>query len=349
MDITFIIGNGFDINCGMKCTYRDVYKGYVKEPSASPVVAKFKKEIASDIQTWADFEVAMAQYLPNFFYEKEFLLCLRDFKKYLSLHLKKEDEKFSNLLSDIEITNKTNREMVHSLNTFYHGISHNLDYQIETLIRKSSPYFRAITFNYTSVFDRLYTPLKGAKEDNVLHIHGSLKDNDIVLGMDNMKQLPTTPFQLSTRAERAFIKPMFNKAFDEARFTKAMSWIQSSTIICVYGLSLGESDFTWRNLLFKWLLEDNSRHLFLYDYSCSSLSNLTADEKLDYEDDAKEQLLTSWKVLRSEQRACIDRIHIPCGRNIFNIGTILQKELDKSEISENSKQNTLSKLSNIAG
>lgn len=347
MDITFIIGNGFDINCGLKCTYRDVYKGYVKEPSTSPVIATFKKNIASDIQTWADFEVAMAEYLPNFMYEKDFLLCLRDFKKYLSFHLKKEDEKFSKFLSDTRIANKTHQEMTHSFNTFYRGISHNLDHQIEALFRRSAPYFRVITFNYTSFFDKLYSPIKGSKEGKVLHIHGSLKDNDIVLGMDNLRQLPTAPFQLSARAERAFIKPMFNKAFDEDRFTKAVSWIQSSTIICVYGLSLGKSDFTWRNLLRKWLLEDNSRHLFLYDYSRSSLSNLTADEKLDYEDDTKEQLLASWKIPVNEQRTCFDRIHIPCGRNIFNIGTILQEELEKSETSEKSIKDSSSKVTAI--
>lgn len=345
MTVTFIIGNGFDINCGLKCTYKDIYQGYVKETSKSLVIDKFKEDIASDIPTWADFEVAMAQYLPNFYSEKDFLLCLRDFKKYLTFHLKKEDEKISKLLLDPQIANEIKREMTHSFITFYHGISHNLDHQIETLFQKSAPYFRAITFNYTSVFEELYHHIKVSKEDDVLHIHGSLKDNDIVLGMDSMNQLPTAPFELSTRAERAFIKPVFNEVFDEVRFTNAISWIQNSTIICVYGLSLGESDFTWRNLLCKWLLEDNSHHLFLYDYSRSSLSNLTADEKLDYEDDSKEQLLTSWEVPINERKNCIDRIHIPCGRNIFNIGAILQKELEKSNINE--RLNAISELTNI--
>lgn len=349
MNITFMIGNGFDINCGLKCTYRDVYNEYVKEPSSSASVEKFKKEIASDLQTWADFEVAMAEHMSSFLYEKDFLLCLRDFKKYLNFYLKKEEGKFTKLLLDDQIRFETDKEMIQSLNTFYRGISHNLDHQIEEMLHSSAPFLRAITFNYTSIFDELYNHIKGSKEDYVLHIHGSLSDNDIVLGMDNTKQLPLTAFQLSERTERAFIKPTFNKIFDETRFTKAMTWIQNSTVICVYGLSLGDSDYTWRNMLFKWLLEDNSRHLFLYDYKYSSLSNLTADEKFDYEDEAKESLFHLWKALKSEQTACMDRIHIPCGRNIFNIGTIFQKKLEESSINEKSKKDLLKELNNKAG
>ena len=31
MSTLFLIGNGFDVNCGMKTKYTDVYEGYINE------------------------------------------------------------------------------------------------------------------------------------------------------------------------------------------------------------------------------------------------------------------------------------------------------------------------------
>ena len=40
MGTLFLIGNGFDINCGMKTRYTDVYKKYIKEKTVSEIVKK---------------------------------------------------------------------------------------------------------------------------------------------------------------------------------------------------------------------------------------------------------------------------------------------------------------------
>ena len=42
--ITFMIGNGFDLACGLKSRYTDTYEGYVSSDSSSPVIEKFKKK-----------------------------------------------------------------------------------------------------------------------------------------------------------------------------------------------------------------------------------------------------------------------------------------------------------------
>ena len=63
MTVTFMIGNGFDINCGIKCSYRDVCAGYSKTESKSELIAEFKKNIDKDLDTWADFEMAMNKHI----------------------------------------------------------------------------------------------------------------------------------------------------------------------------------------------------------------------------------------------------------------------------------------------
>ena len=65
-----------------------------------------------------------------------------------------------------------------------------------------------------------------------IHIHGRLS-GDIVLGIDNADQFGSIPFVLSRKMNRAFIKPAFNKEFDENRAAKAASLIERSDVIYV--------------------------------------------------------------------------------------------------------------------
>ena len=96
--------------------------------------------------------------------------------------------------------------------------------------------------------------------------------------------------------------------------------------ICVYGMSLGDSDMSWRNEIIEWLRGDKQHHLFVYKYSFSDLKFFTATEKLDIEDDAKEQLLLEWGIDDDE---LLNQIHIPCGKNIFNVENVINAVLHK--------------------
>ena len=42
MKIVYLIGNGFDLNLGLKTSYRDFYKKYIKQKSNSEIVENFK-------------------------------------------------------------------------------------------------------------------------------------------------------------------------------------------------------------------------------------------------------------------------------------------------------------------
>ena len=56
MKITFLIGNGFDISCGMKSSYKDVCNVYKHTYSDNKVLQNFKDEISD----WGDFEMELA-------------------------------------------------------------------------------------------------------------------------------------------------------------------------------------------------------------------------------------------------------------------------------------------------
>jgi len=328
MSTLFLIGNGFDINCGMKTRYTDVYPKYINRSSKSEVIKKFKENISADFETWGDFEMAMGEYAKELQSEAEFLECIRDFAHYMEGHLVEENNKLKKLLSDKNIFSAVAQEMGQSFRSFYTDISHNID---STMQQRNATYyvdFKAISFNYTDIFDVLWEELVAPYSKNsVIHIHGELHDAP-VFGVDNIEQIKAN-YAFTRRGKRGFIKPIFNSLYDEQRVLSAKKIIKNSWTICAYGMSLGDSDLSWRNEVIEWLKTNKDHHLFVYKYNFSKAKYLTVAEKMDIEDDAKEQLLSEWEI--DEKDELFEQIHIPCGKNIFNIEAVLKRELGKSD------------------
>lgn len=328
MSTLFLIGNGFDINCGMKTRYTDVYQKYINQSSKSEVIKNFKENISADFETWGDFEIAMGEYAKELQKEEEFLECIRDFAHYMEGHLVEENNKLKKLLNDKNIFSAVAQEMEQSFRSFYTDISHNID---STMQQRNATYyadFKAISFNYTDVFDVLWEErVAPYSKNSVIHIHGELQDAP-VFGVDNIEQIKAN-YVFTRRGKRGFIKPIFNSLYDEQRVLSAKKLIKNSWTICAYGMSLGDSDLSWRNEVIEWLKSNKDHHLFVYKYDFSKAKYLTVSEKMDIEDDAKEQLLLEWEI--DEKDELFEQIHIPCGKNIFNIEAVLTRELGKSD------------------
>ena len=96
----FLIGNGFDLNCGMNTRFSDVYKEYVNSDSKSPIIEAFKREISLDIDRWGDFEMEMCDYAQSLKTEKEFVECVRDFSVYMREYLDREQKLFFKRIND---------------------------------------------------------------------------------------------------------------------------------------------------------------------------------------------------------------------------------------------------------
>lgn len=339
MKVTFLIGNGFDINCGLKCQYKDVYRDYIVRDSRSINIEKFKREISENLDNWSDFEVEMSNYYSKCNTDDEFIECLRDFKIYLAMHLKKEEESFRNRYSgNGYILNKIKQEMETSFKTFFQDITNNLTTNIQNQINITGISFDFISFNYTEVFDDIYKIYLGSTEaNNVIHIHGNL--NETVLGMDNIEQFRNTKNGklISDRAQRAFIKPVFNQQFDTYRVDKATAFIKESDIICSFGMSWGISDKTWTKLVLDWVAGNPSRQLFVYRYKDSKKSFGTIDERMDNEDEAKKNFLKEQKIEDSSE--FFEQLHIPCGKNIFNIDTVIEEATEEYEDITREKEN----------
>lgn len=66
--ITFILGNGFDLNLGLHTKYVDMYENYtLKRTHESENLKTFKDTLRNNAyDTWSDFEMGMANYAQRF-------------------------------------------------------------------------------------------------------------------------------------------------------------------------------------------------------------------------------------------------------------------------------------------
>ncbi len=278
--VTFMIGNGFDLACGLKSSYKDSYEGYINSASSSDVIMRFKKAIEKDIETWADFEMKIAEYAKNFNSEAELVECISDYKTYLNNYLEKEQQNIIDLQEYNEkLNNAWINEIERSLKKFYSMLTPNAQRSISLSLTDNYPtQYQFISFNYTNILDVLLEELlRHCKENSTnllckipsIHIHGKL-GVDVTLGVDNESQINNLPYSLSNRGKRRIIKTSFIEEYDTKRKEDALSYIESSNTICVFGLSLGESDITWRMALLDWLLRDNNHHVVYFNYSLAT-------------------------------------------------------------------------------
>lgn len=326
MGVTFLIGNGFDLNLGMKTRYTDMYDSYIKSKSKSTVIDKFKKDLQKEehnhYQNWSDFEMGMARYAKNFTDENEFIECIRDFKAHMVKCLKIEEERF---LNDFWLNADFNR-MIDSITNFHYGCTPNNRYEIEKVMTiKGLCKCWFITFNYTNILDEVLPEISGPNEgcdvnfdidESVIHIHGDL-ENDVVLGVDNKNQIKSN-FDITTKTNMAFIKPEFNKEFDHRRVDNAIKLINGNSVVCAYGLSLGESDNMWAKILKDWLLSNPQHHLIYYVYDETQIPSYNYDEKMEKEEELKEEVYKKLNLSETHISSVKKRIHIPVSYNIFD-------------------------------
>ena len=64
MNVTYLIGNGFDLGLGLKTRFSDFLPIYISEKSKDEDILEFQEDIAKSIDDWSDFELQLV--LSNF-------------------------------------------------------------------------------------------------------------------------------------------------------------------------------------------------------------------------------------------------------------------------------------------
>ena len=124
---------------------------------------------------------------------------------------------------------------------------------------------KIISFNYTSIIERMTRDRFCASKGNLLHIHGSLAPyDDIVFGVEDSAKLSK---------EHVFLYKAHSPHLKVQEFS---DWLNSAERIIFYGYSLGDTDRQYFEKFFRKLCSDDRTYteLVFYYYDQSSYDNL---------------------------------------------------------------------------
>lgn len=314
MKYTYLIGNGLDLNIGLKTSFIDFFKDYCQISNDDNNLLKmFKEEISNNVFLWSDFECQMGKFTEQIVpYGKwdylDYSFCIEHFRNALAEYLLKEEEKIdSNFVNKCEYI--SGRAIECPFQFMRKGFRDKLEKYISVYVTETIEY-NFIIFNYTHTFEKFLSSYghnvvnshddepRHWTEDNedsvvidkigkVIHVHGELGDA-ILLGVNDYNQVINTDLMENEDFKYNYVKPIVNKMLDEQQDKETKEVISESDIIFIYGMSLGESDKIWWQQIMRWLsnIEDNREHflvVFWHDNllsRSSPLDNIRCQERI---------------------------------------------------------------------
>lgn len=266
MNVTFLLGNGFDIGIGLHTGYKDFYKVYCTEKTTDAETIKhFKADILKDADTWSDFESAFGEYAFHFTDAEEYTQLFENFVEAFSDYLKEEEAFF-----DETQTEEILKGMKKAL-TGYYNLRPADKIPIDNLRAQYNTTFNFITFNYTQCLDKCVGAIQSlpnveelvdGKLGEIVHVHG-YTDSDIIMGVNDSSQIENDDFSQDSTVLDELIKPRQNQIIRMNYDYRATQVINQSRVICIYGMSIGETDKKWWELIMSWLQGDSDRHLIV--------------------------------------------------------------------------------------
>lgn len=283
VNITYILGNGFDIQCGLATKYSDFLKEYtVIQYDDNENIIEFKKYLSKseNQELWSDAEKAMGVHLGDFSDETvgNFTERIVDFCTKMMEYLEKQQARCS-----WSKTLDINRIFLSFLFKSFDDIVPLNNESINVHTAEEDNYYQFIVFNYTKVIDEIIkccaienggiAPLRhralgqrlfSDTIGKIYHVHGDL-DSSIIMGVNDPDQLATNQgLQLTSQLRRQLIKPMMNQALNHSWDLPAKIAIRESDIIVIYGVSFGETDNVWWDEIRAWLEKSKEHKLVVF-------------------------------------------------------------------------------------
>lgn len=252
MQILYLIGNGFDLNLGLRTSYKDFYNYYKSIESTIDSINKLRKNISSNYNNWSELELALGQYTDELHSIVEFDEVFENIGEELGKYLKNEENGFevSNINSEVFFENLVKPEMFLSIADnnkiieYKNNYSHK-DWNIDIF-----------TFNYTTIIEKIIGMTFGLnighhiRDKNIVtlgdvkHIHG-FADKQMVLGVNDISQLKNKDFHQNIDVLEAIVKEKCNIAYGHTIDSLFKTKISQADFIVIFGSSLGDTDNIW--------------------------------------------------------------------------------------------------------
>lgn len=323
MNITFFLGNGFDLQCGLKTSYIDVKKAYLESGNKSKIKDTLIKHFNNDKENWSDFEEGIYSNSNKFYSLDELRLCVEDFRAFIMEYLQKESDKVSEELINEKCVEIKER-FIFSINNFMNNLTPNDSEFIRNHHFSTSDELNFITLNYTDLLDKILKCLFKSQNEKALvsninygecvHAHGEIKNNNIILGADNNTQFNDFGTYPNLSQSRSLTKKDFINEIDKFGDESAQEILYKTDVLVIYGASLGNSDLMWKKRIIMWLKQNKNRHLIklhrLKDIPFYSDLSRRKDVEIEYVNKFSKELEITDEDIKK-------RIHVPQGINIF--------------------------------
>lgn len=261
MNILYIVGNGLDIQYGLKTKYSDFYEYqipiYTERKNTENYFNIIYDNILMDENTnwenWSDLELALGELTKNLeVNEEEFMNALDDLNEDLNNYLSIVQNKF-------DLTGKT-IDIQKNLKEIYSQIPDGSKERVLQFIQSFSiatDYINILTLNYTNILDRLLEKEKnkeyksfrshnyGCFIKNVEHAHGTLEFS-LILGVSDETQL-SKEYKKSNK--KYLIKETIHDQARDNRHFKNFNLIDWADLIIIFGTSVGATDgYLWKKI-----------------------------------------------------------------------------------------------------
>ena len=352
MKVTFLIGNGFDLNLGLRTLYKHFIVEYKElNGQESEIISEFKKYIKENLDSWANAEKEFGEYTFRYSGEQgreDFLTCHEDFCKELASYLKREEAK----LNYESIAKILGKNFATSLKDLTIGFREEPQLKIKESIGKISGGFtyQFISFNYAETLDRC---IKAAREisqslgvrrfsnsnyensfGTLLHVHG-YTDKDMALGVNDETQIKNMKlFENADEEDIApIIKRLTNKLNKQRMDEKATDLLNSSDLIYIYGMSIGETDRIWWKRICEKMLNGPNLRVIIHQHDAPNETLILRHFK-KYERTIKDLFVDGSDVDSSKADALKERIHITRTNLFSNLNGIVNSELNTTKVQQ---------------
>lgn len=337
MNVLYLIGNGFDLRLGLPTRYADFlefYKGQTPKLGADlslqeETIKKYKKRFFAEMaeregrgeEQWKDLEIALGEFTTAFGDDADgFCDFYEDMNRSLEAYLS-QCNSFEPTPEEVE---KFREDLIYP----YRYLKQKEEKKLRTLTIAQAWYIDVISFNYTSSFECLCQDALLVGERNypegysghsviyqgVKHVHGSLGEGGILLGVDHGEQIANEQYRKNDDVADLLLKPQANEGRGTLVDEECLSLITGADVICLFGLSLGPTDQMWWTAIKKRFLDNPGVILLYFHYDRSTDSTLNFDGRKERR--ARQHLIDALG-LRGNQKQYDDRIFVAINSDMF--------------------------------
>ena len=315
----------------MKTSYADFYDDYIKTYKfPSKPVERLMADIAQykDTDLWADLEKGLGLYTEYIEDVNELREVYFHLNEALMLYL--SNQKLDDKYLTANAASKLKKDLLSPQQGFRERFRQDIvNFMSPGTIGQDDVHI--ITFNYTKTIELILEAgkyalpvdlgaknIRGSKRvlQSIHHIHGTLSDSEVIMGVNDKSQIKNEELAKDPSAQSMLIKPETTLNRGDMLDDKCEIIMNQADMYCLFGLSLGDTDQKWWDLL-KARFNSSNAHIIYYVYDKSPTKH--RQDLWDMERKYRDMLLEKFTGKHSDKATLGARIHVLVNSKMFKL------------------------------